>query len=372
VSEPTLSRIQQVLDPGLLSANPLDAWGTGIDADAIFKESFAAFADDPETAAMAFVIDMTRQGEPYGEGYLQIARETWEGSDVPFCVLSNLASAVANDEATILRDAGIPVLEGTDSGLRALRHLLHDGERRRRVAVDPPAPVPDDVRSRWRARLAGGDPFTELDGLALLADYGVPTVDARAADTLEGALGAAESIGYPVALKTAVPGISHKSDVGGVRLSIARPVELRLAYEELRRGLGPQVVVAAMAPAGVEVALGVVRDQMFGSLVVVAAGGVLVELLKDRALGLPPLDEAHAKRLVDGLLIRKMLDGVRSARASDVASLVRAVSRISLLAEDLGDLLDALDVNPLIVGPSSCVAVDALVEPAASAVVRPG
>ena len=124
------------------------------------------------------------------------------------------------------------------------------------------------------------------------------------------------------------------------------------------------MVVGALAPAGVEVALGLVRDPTFGPLVLVAAGGVLVELLHDRALAMPPLDEAGARRLVDRLQMRRLLDGVRGAEASDVAALAHAVSRLSLLAGDLGDLIEGLDVNPVIVSPSGCVAVDALVIPA--------
>jgi hypothetical protein len=109
------------------------------------------------------------------------------------------------------------------------------------------------------------------------------------------------------------------------------------------------------------VALGIVRDPMFGPLVLVAAGGILVEVLKDRRLGLPPLGPAAARRLIDGLRVRPVLDGVRGAPPADVEALSQAVSRLSVLAADLGDLLDALDVNPLIVSPTGCVAVDALV-----------
>jgi acyl-CoA synthetase (NDP forming) len=119
-----------------------------------------------------------------------------------------------------------------------------------------------------------------------------------------------------------------------------------------------------MAPPGVEVALGVVRDPTFGPLVLVAAGGVLVELLHDRKLALPPIDEDAARRLIDRLAIRPLLDGLRGAPPSDVDALARAASRLSVLALELGDLIAELDVNPVIVSPSGCVAVDALIVPA--------
>ena len=136
---------------------------------------------------------------------------------------------------------------------------------------------------------------------------------------------------------------------------------VRAAYEDVAGRLGPQVAIGAMAPAGIEVALGIVRDPTFGPLVLVAAGGILVELLHDRALAFPPLDEADARRLVDRLKIRPLLEGLRGAQPSDVDALVRAISRLSVLAGDLGDLLRALDANPVIVWQTGALAVDALV-----------
>ncbi|HYJ61640.1 MAG TPA: acetate--CoA ligase family protein [Actinomycetota bacterium] len=362
LSDATIARIDDALDPGLEAANPLDAWGTGIDADAIFREAFLAMADDRDVAALAFVVDLTEQGEPYAEGYLQISLDTAAATDKPFCVLSNLHSAIAPDEAAWLRERGIPILEGTESGLRALRHLLGDAAWRARPAVVAPDPVDAAVRDRWRARLATGTPVGEAEALDLLADYGVPVVPVHPVTDAEGAAAAAAELGYPVALKTAAPGVHHKSDAGGVALHLADAAAVGAAYEILADRLGPEALVASMAAPGVEIALGIVRDPMFGPLVLVAAGGVLVELLRDRRLAIPPLDDAGARRLIDGLRVRPLLDGVRGDPAVDVVGLAHAVSRLSVLAADLGDLLDALDVNPVIVGPDGCVAVDALVE----------
>jgi hypothetical protein len=120
----------------------------------------------------------------------------------------------------------------------------------------------------------------------------------------------------------------------------------------------------------VEVALGVVRDPQFGPLVLVAAGGVLVELLKDRRLAMPPLDPARAHRLIDGLAMRPLFDGVRGSPACDVDALARTVVALSWLAHDLGEHLEALDVNPVICGPDGCLAVDSLVVPRHGSVVQ--
>ncbi len=363
IGEATLARVAEVLDPGLEPGNPLDAWGTGIDADGIFAETLAAFADDPAVAAMALVVDLTRQGEPFDEGYLKVAADVWASTDVPFCVLSNLASAVAQDEAAILRDGGIPVLEGTLPGLRALKHLLDDAAFRARPAADATPSLPEGVRARWSERLGEPRPFEEHEALAMLADAGIAVAASRVVEDADAAVAAAEEIGFPVALKTAASGVAHKSDIGGVRLGIADAPALVLAYGDLAARLGPRATVAAMAPAGVEVALGVVHDGTFGPLVVVAAGGVLVEVLHDRRLALPPVDRAGAMRLLDGLAIRPLLDGVRGAPSADTEALADAIVRLSLLATEVGGSIDALDVNPVIVSQQGCVAVDALVVP---------
>jgi acyl-CoA synthetase (NDP forming) len=364
ITEQTRAAIDDTLDPGLEATNPLDAWGTGIDADRIFRESFLVMHEDPDTAVLAFVVDLTRQGQPYDEGYLQVAKDVFEATTKPFCIVSNLASAVALEEAAYLRDAGIPVLEGTRSGLVALRALVAQRDAADRPPLEAPTPVAEDVRDRWRQRLSEGTEVDELEGLRLLADYGIPVIAAREAGSVAVAVGAANELGWPVAIKTAAPGVQHKSDVGGVALGLADAGALRTAYEDIAARLGPRVVVAPMAPTGVEVALGIVRDPTFGPLVLVAAGGVLVELMKDRQLALPPLDEHRARSLIDRLRSRPLLDGVRGAPAADVASLAFAISRLSVLAGDLGDLIAALDVNPMIVSPGGCVAVDALVIPA--------
>jgi len=362
VSDATIARIADTLDPGMESSNPLDAWGTGIDGDRIFREAFAAFADDPAVSASVFCVDMTLQGEPYDEGYLLLAREASDGTAQPFCVLSNLASAVTQHEIRMLRDAGVPVLEGTENGLRALGHLLADAEFRARPPLDAAVPVDHAVRARWRDRLSTGAPLSELDGLALLAEYGLETAAARPASNPQSAVEAATAIGYPVVLKTAAPGIKHKSDVDGVRGGLEDEDTVRTAYDDVSGRLGGEVTVAAMVPPGIEMALGVVTDPTFGPLVLVGAGGVLVEVLHDRALALPPLDTAGARRLLDRLAVRPILDGVRGADRADVDALANAIVRLSVLASDLGELIAALDVNPVIVGPKGCVAVDALVE----------
>lgn len=377
ISAETRGRLAAVLDPGLPAVNPLDAWGTGRDYERIFGECIAALLDDPDTAALAFAVDLS--GEDLEPGYTRVALEAAARTDKPFAVLSNLRSAIDTARAAELRAGGVPVLEGTATGLAAFRAVFDLHDHRALPPLRPPAPVDEGVRERWRTRLGSGSgdgrqgqlqegtadassrPWTEAQALALLRDYGIPVPQFETASTGVEVLEAADRVGWPVALKAS--GLSHKTEVGGVRLGLEDAAEVGEAYAEMADRLGPNVLVAAMAPRGVELALGVVRDPQFGPLVLVAAGGELVEVLRDRRLALPPVDAARARRLLDRLGVRPLLDGVRGRPPVDVDAVVDAVVRMSLLAAELGDTLDAVDVNPLVCGPEGCQAVDALVIP---------
>jgi acyl-CoA synthetase (NDP forming) len=254
------------------------------------------------------------------------------------------------------------VLEGTANALTALRHLMALRERAERPPVAPALPDPQRQR-RWLDRLAAG-PLSAGDGMALLADYGLDVVASRQVCSRDDAVTAAEALGYPVVLKTASPDITHKTEVGGVRLGVVDRAAVEAAYDDLAARLGPGAVVAQTAPAGIELSLGIVHDAQLGPMVVVAAGGVLVELLADRSVALPPVDATGARRLLDRLRLRPLLDGIRGGPPADLDGICAAVVAVAQIAVELGDALVALDVNPVLAGPTRCVAVDVLVIPA--------
>jgi acyl-CoA synthetase (NDP forming) len=357
ISSTTERRLASVLEEGLAPINPLDAWGTGNDADAIYSECTTTLLDDPDTAALAFCVDLTTEDNSTAS-YVAVAEETFQRTRKPFAMLSNLASAIDRNDAAKLRGSGIPVLEGTATGLAAFRHLFALRDHRARPPVD--RPPPDERRiSSWRRQLRA-DPLGEAGALALIADYGIPSVTARRAGSLEEALAAAKGIGWPVVLKTAAADVAHKADAGGVVLGIHDPIALEAAYGDLSGRLGPDVTVAAMTRPGVELALGMVRDEQFGPLVMVAAGGVLIEVWGERRWALPPLDRGRALEMVGSLRLAALLGGRGSAPPVDTGAVADALVAMGHLALELGDDLAALDVNPLIAGPAGCVAVDAL------------
>lgn len=141
------------------------------------------------------------------------------------------------------------------------------------------------------------------------------------------------------------------------------PDEVVAVYDDMAARLGPAVSVDAMVPAGVEVSVGFVRDAAFGPLVVVAAGGVAVELHGDRVVVCPPVSRTTARRIVDQLRIAPLLTGWRGGPVADIDALVDVIVAFSAMAVELGDMLDAVEANPVIVSATGAVAVDALVVP---------
>ena len=362
LAEGTTARLAAVLEPGLAPTNPLDVWGTGAGEADLFADCLTALADDDAVDVVALAVDLVPEYDG-DDAYPRALGRLVAHTDKPVVVLANLSSAIDQPLAADLRARGIPVLEGTRSGLRALAHLRAQasGPDRPDRADRVEATVDERRRARWTGRLATGD----VDAAALLADYGIHVAAARAADSEASAVAAADALGYPVVLKTADPGVHHKVDLGGVCLGLDDADAVRTAWAALAARLGPRVTVQEQAPAGIEMALGLWRDPLLGPLVLVAAGGTLVELLDQRAVALPPVGPDTARRLVASLRISRVLAGHRGGPAVDVDGLVAAVVAISALACELGDQLDAVDVNPLVVHPGGAVAVDALVLPRA-------
>lgn len=360
--EGTVRRLAETLDDGLEPANPLDAWGTGADATTTFRTSLVALAEDPEVDLTLLCVDLVEDAER-DDSYEEAVSGAWQDTTGPLAVLANLPSAVDRGAARRLRARGVPVLEGTESGLRAVRHLLGLRAAQLRASVEP-AGVDVRRRDRWRTRLRTSEPLAQAEGLALLADYGLAVPPAVGVADPDEARRAAARVGYPVVLKTDEPGIAHKSDVGGVLAGIGDEAALDAGYRDLACRLGPRAIVMAVVPPAAELMLGMVRDPLLGPLLVVGAGGVDVELWGDRRVTLPPIDHDAARDLVDGLTVRRLLDGFRGRPGADVGALVDAIVAFSRLVEELGADLQAVEVNPLRCGRDGSVAADVLVLPA--------
>jgi acyl-CoA synthetase (NDP forming) len=361
ISDETKRKLARRLDAGLEPGNPLDAWGTGKDYEAAMGDMMTALADDPATACGIFCVE-TRDGYYLSDGYAALMEGAFARTDKPLLLATNLGSNGSDGVAQRMTEHGIPVLSGVESALSVMRLAMRHRDRASAPRLEIPA-APVGMRAKWEPRLAQGEPLDEDASLALLEDYGLQVPKRHVVGNVEQAITWAQRIGYPVVLKTAAPGILHKSDVGGVKLNLRDEAELRAAYDELAQRLGARMLLTRMVGKGTELALGGVNDPQFGMLLMLGAGGTLIELLDDRAFALAPIDELEVERKLDGLKLRKLLGGVRGAAPAHLPSVLMAISRFSVMLADLDGLIAEADVNPLIAGPGACMAVDALIVP---------
>jgi succinyl-CoA synthetase beta subunit len=213
---------------------------------------------------------------------------------------------------------------------------------------------------RWLERIRRGA-VSAVDGFAMLRDYGIDTAATRAAKDEAAVLAAAASIGYPVVLKTDEQAV-HKTDVGGVVIGLDDDAELVAAYRQMASRLGPRVVVSRHVTAGVEVIVGGVRDPALGPLLLVGAGGLLVEVVADRAAALPPVAAPRARELLGRTVVQRLLLEPRGRKPADLDAVVQVVVGFGALLTELGDAIDAVEINPLICGPDGAVAVDVHLE----------
>lgn len=215
---------------------------------------------------------------------------------------------------------------------------------------------------------ASAEVLTEGEGMRVLEAYEIPVVANRLTRSEDEAVAAAASAGYPVVMKIVSPDVPHKTEVGGVKLDLRNEEAVRAAYRSIMdstRAAVPHaridgVVVQPMVPSGVELVLGARRDPLFGPLLMVGLGGIFVELLQDVAVRIAPVSHEEARQMLQRLRGSRLLKGFRGAPAVDLEQLAQVISRFSVLAAELGDQLEEIDVNPLICSGGRILAVDAL------------
>ncbi len=267
-----------------------------------------------------------------------------------------------------LHEVGVPAYIFPESAARALSALC-----RQREWVERPAPAAEDLRvdrdTARRlvadARAAGQSRLGEVESLAFLRAYGIPTAEAGLARSAAEAVALAARSGGAVAMKIVSPEIVHKTDVGGVKIEVEGAAEVQSAYEEIvasaRKAVPGAtihgVLVQEMVTGGRETIAGVTRDPSFGPLVMFGLGGIFVEVLRDVIFRVAPINRRDAADMIAGLRGAKLLDALRGAPPADRRAIEDVLLRLSLLAEDFPEIAE-LDVNPLLAFPDRAVAVD--------------
>lgn len=362
----TTSILRQHLDAGLEPINPLDAWGTGRDFEQVFETCLLALMNDQDSALGLFVCDLCDELDLH-QAYVAVCEAVAQRSPKLLAVLSNFSSWSHRRLALRLTRAGIPVLDGTEPALRAIGHALAWRDQLGRTLHHaPPASEPaGNMRSdRWRRLLhARRTALLEHEAYVLLQDYGIAVPRHVVIEDAAALPAAVERLGFPLVLKTAMPGILHKSEVAGVRTGIRSAAELASAYADFHARLGPRALLCEQASGGVEMACGLVHDGGFGSFVLVGFGGIWIEYLRDSALLMAPVEPRLAAERIASLRLAATLDGVRGAPPCDRQSLVQLLVRLGELATELGDCIAEMDLNPVLVGPGGAVALDCLLIP---------
>jgi acetyltransferase len=270
-------------------------------------------------------------------------------------------------------DANVCMFRSADRCFATLRAWFdwHDGRDRRQPEANRRSPVSATQAARailFEAR-GRGPALCETDSKRILTCYGIAIPREIVAHDPEQAALAAGKIGGPVAVKIVSPDILHKTEAGGVRLGVSTPDDAREAARNIlasAASYAPQaridgISVQQMAPAGVEIVIGVKNDRQFGPLVAAGLGGIMVELLSDTAVRLAPVGDQTARAMLASLKGQALLTGFRGKPGVDVDGLVDTICRLSELAHDLSDVIDQIDINPVIAGAGGVMAADALI-----------
>ncbi|HOE52601.1 MAG TPA: acetate--CoA ligase family protein [Methanomassiliicoccales archaeon] len=364
----TVERLREGLPPAASLYNPIDVVG---DADAArYDHAIRTVMADPNVACVVALLAPTDLVD-----VSSVARTltAFAGASPKPIVTSFVGGKEMLASIEMLKAAGVPNYPSPERGVRALAAMVEHRrnlEREEHQAVTPVEADHAAVREVIaEVRAEGRLQLSESEGKRILRAYGIATPEEGIAKDLPSALALAERIGYPVAMKVESPDIAHKTDIGGVVLDIDGPEELERSYqvmlsrvhEKLPRARMTGVSIQRMV-RGREVIVGMVRDDQFGPVVTFGLGGIFVEILRDVAHGIAPLDRNDAERMVRSIKAYPMLTGARGKRPGDIPALVDVILRVSQMAMEFPEL-EELEMNPVMVGDEGMgvTAVDALV-----------
>lgn len=343
--------------------NPLDITGAAIIDPTLWEDAITAVGNDPGVGAVIAInsLPWREDGRPfYGQKYVDAIGRGIAASAAPVVYATQVTQPVLSEAKSVLAAGRVPhVVPGL------------------RLAVDGLARVAD--WSRRRARVGGGDtsvatraverrPYSEIDARNLLASAGIPVVPGVHVHSAEEAAAAAARVGGPVAMKIVSPDITHKSDVGGVRLNVSADAAgtvyteiVTVCASAVPDAVLDGVLVTPMRPPGTELLVGVTRDEQWGLILAVGLGGVFVEVFDDVVLAPLPIDSTQAREMLEELRGARLLRGARGRPPADLDRIASVVAAVGRLAGELGEALESLEINPLRVDGECVEALDALV-----------
>ncbi|MDQ0749253.1 acyl-CoA synthetase (NDP forming) [Streptomyces africanus] len=368
LSEAKQAELHQWIPEYLSVANPVDNGGHPV-GDRRGRKIIDAILDDPEVGVL--VCPVTGPFPPLSDRLVRDLVDAAEQTDKLVCVV--WGSPVGTEPAyreVLLGSSRVATFRTVGNCLTAVRaHLAHHRfTTGYRSPFDDAPRTPSPSYRKAQALMRPGEQLSEHAAKQLLRAYGIRVPREQLVTSAAAAVRAAGLVGYPVVMKASGARIAHKTELGLVKIGLTSASQVRDAYRELTDIARYEdvpldgVLVCQMVEHGVEMVVGITHDDLFGPTVTVGLGGVLVEVLRDTAVGVPPFGEEQARDMLAGLRGRALLDGVRGRPPADLDALVEVVLRAQRMALELGDQLAELDINPLMVLPQGqgAVALDAL------------
>ena len=363
LSDSTLSTLSETLPDAATFYNPVDILGdAGVDR---FDATLDAVLDDPNVDSAVVVAAPTATLS--FESLAEVVATHVERREVPV-VTCLMGGASTHGATAALDEAGIPNYFDPARAVESLDVLARQRRIEEREYADPETFDVDTERVVETLTAAAGDGRTRLgvEAMDILDAYGIPTPDGEIVTSRDEALDAAERVGGEVVMKVVSPDILHKSDIGGVKVGVARE-DVADAYEDLvsrardyqpdARILGVQIQEQVDLSRGVETIVGTNRDPGFGPLVLFGLGGIFVEVLEDTSLRVAPVAEAEAREMTDEIRAAPLLRGARGRDPVDRDAVVETIQRLSQLMVDVPAIVE-LDVNPLVATADGVVAID--------------
>ncbi|GAB3254122.1 bifunctional acetate--CoA ligase family protein/GNAT family N-acetyltransferase [Chitinimonas naiadis] len=369
LGETTLQRLNQALPDTWSHGNPVDIIG-----DAPVERYLAtmdALQDEPACDAILFIQAPTAivPSQEIAEALIQPLKASKK--PVFTCWLGGEAVAGARQ---LCREAGIPTYDTPEQAARAYLQLVNYRHNQELLLETPPAATGEFTPDRSAARkliaaaqAEGRTLLNEPEAKALLAAYGIPTTPTRIATTPAEVASMSQELGLPVAIKILSPDINHKSDVGGVALDLLTAEAAQAAAEGMLARIGKLQPTARLTGftvqpmirrQGFELIIGASTDPAFGPVILFGQGGTAVEVIGDRAIGLPPLNRVLARELISRTRIARLLAGYRDQKPADHAAIEAVLMAVSQLLCELPEIAE-LDINPLLADANGVMALDA-------------
>jgi len=355
LSDDTMTSLAAIQEFPQEADNPLDCWGTGREFERIFEESLMVMLSDPG-AAIGVISEDLRDDYYVSQGCVEALRSVVQKQHKPAVFLTNFSGTRRNEMTSRIQDYGSCLLMESREAFAGIRNWFKFRDFKFANANVEQLSLPAEFITILRSK----GTLQEKESLSVLGVLGINTLSAFELAGDADLEAHKNKYVYPAVLKTAATGILHKADVDGVKLNIKNYEELVAAYEDMSARLGKEAIVVPMFTYDTELIFGMKKDPMFGPLIIVGAGGIYTEMMRDRIILHPAATGDEILEKLSTLKTYKLLTGFRGSVPADINLLVAQIKRFCAVAAYLSEWVSEIDINPVAVAGEKIVALDAL------------